>query len=267
MRFDGKVALVSGAGSGIGRATALGFGQHGARVVVADIDRAKAEAVASEIEAAEGIAVALEADAGTPAGVEAMIGGAVRTFGGLDILHNNAYGQPTLPAGRSRLAFTGDIDEAVWTHTIELGLTGVFRATKRAIPELLARGGGAIVNTASISGLFADFAIGAYNAAKAGVINLTRVTAIEYAARGIRVNCVCPGAIDTPLLRPSLAIPGFAETTTAMIPMRRLGRPEEMANVVLFLASDLASYVTGAAVVADGGLTAQTGLPSRIPLP
>ncbi len=267
MRFDGKVALVSGAGSGIGRATALAFATHGARVVVADIDRAKAEAVVAEIAAAGAPAVAILADAGTPAGVEAMIGGAVRAFGGLDILHNNAFGQPALPPGRSRLAFIGDVDEAVWSHTIELGLTGVFRAMKRAIPELLARGGGAIVNTASISGLFADFAIGAYNAAKAGVINLTRVAAIEYAARGIRVNCVCPGAIDTPLLRPSLAIPGFAEATTAMIPMRRLGRPEEMAACVLFLASDLASYVTGAALVADGGLTAQTGLPTRIPLP
>lgn len=267
MRFDGKIALVSGAGSGIGRATALAFAAHGARVAVADIDRAKAEAVVAEIAAAGATAVAIVADAGTPAGIEAMIGGAVRTLGGLDILHNNAFGQPALPAGRRRLAFIGDVDEAVWTHTIELGLTGVFRAMKRAIPELLARGGGAIVNTASISGLFADFAIGAYNAAKAGVINLTRVAAIEYAARGIRVNCVCPGAIDTPLLRPSLAIPGFAEATTAMIPMRRLGRPEEMAGCVLFLASDLASYVTGAALVADGGLTAQTGLPSRIPLP
>ncbi len=267
MRFDGKVALVSGAGSGIGRATALAFAAHGARVAVADIDRAKAEAVVAEIAGAGATAVAIVADAGTPAGIEAMIGGAVRALGGLDILHNNAFGQPALPPGWSRLAFIGDVDEAVWTHTIELGLTGVFRAMKRAIPELLARGDGAIVNTASISGLFADFAIGAYNAAKAGVINLTRVAAIEYAARGIRVNCVCPGAIDTPLLRPSLAIPGFAEATTAMIPMRRLGRPEEIASVVLFLASDLASYVTGAAVVADGGLTAQTGLPTRIPLP
>ena len=172
-----------------------------------------------------------------------------------------------LPSGQRRLAFLGDLDERVWTHTIELGLTGVFRAMKRAIPELLARGGGAIVNTASISGLFADFAIGAYNAAKAGVVNLTRVAAIEYAARGIRVNCVCPGAIDTPLLQPSLSIPGFESQTLQMIPMRRLGRPEEIAGVVMFLASDLAAYVTGAAIVADGGLTAQTGLPTRIPLP
>ena len=267
MRFDGKVALVSGAGSGIGRATAMGFAARGARVVVADIDEAKARAVAAEIEAAGGAALAIAADAASPAGIDAMIGGAVEAFGGLDILHNNAFGQPSLPAGRSRLALSGDIDEAVWSHTIEVGLTGVFRATKRAIPELLRRGGGAIVNTASISGLFADFAIGAYNAAKAGVVNLTRVTAIEYARRGIRVNCVCPGAIDTPLLQPSLSIPGFAEATTAAIPMHRLGRPEEIAGVVLFLASDLASYVTGAAVVADGGLTAQTGLPTRIPLP
>ena len=267
MRFDGKVALISGAGSGIGRATAMGFAARGAQVAVSDIDRVKAEAVTAEIAAAGGKAIAIVADAGAPAGIEAMVAGTVEAFGGLDILHNNAYGQPPLPAGQSRLAFTGDIDEKVWTHTIDLGLTGVFRATKRALPELLKRGGGVIVNTASISGLFADFAIGAYNAAKAGVINLTRVTAIEYAGRGIRVNCVCPGAIDTPLLRPSLSLPGFAEATLAQIPMRRLGRPEEIGNVVMFLASDLASYVTGAAVVADGGLTVQTGMPSRIPLP
>jgi len=267
MRFDGKVVLISGGGSGIGRATALGFAGLGAKVAVADIDGAKAAAVVTEIAGKGGSAVAITADAAAAAGVEAMVAGAVAAFGGLDILHNNAFGQPTLPAGQSRLAFTADVDDKVWTYTIDLALTGVFRATKRAIPELLKRGGGAIVNTASISGLFADFAIGAYNAAKAGVVNLTRVTAIEYASRGIRVNCICPGAIDTPLLRPSLSLPGFAEGTLAAIPMRRLGRPEEMANVVLFLASDLASYVTGAAIVADGGLTAQTGLPTRIPVP
>ena len=267
MRFDGKVVLVSGAGSGIGRATALGFGERGAKVGVADIDGARAQAVAEEIAKAGGVALAITADAGAPAGIEAMIGGTVKAFGGLDILHNNAFGQPPLPPGQSRLAFTGELDDQVWAHVINIGLTSVFRATKRALPELVKRGGGAIVNTASISGLFADFAIGAYNAAKAGVINFTRVTAIEYAGRGIRVNCVCPGAIDTPLLRPSLSLPGFADGTIAQIPMRRLGRPEEIANVVMFLASDLASYVTGAAVVADGGLTVQTGMPSRIPLP
>ena len=155
----------------------------------------------------------------------------------------------------------------MWTHTIELGLTGVFRATKRAIPELLKRGGGAIVNTASISGLFADVAIGAYNAAKAGVINLTRVTAVEYAAPRHPRQLRLPGR-DRHAAAATVAgsIPGFAEGTVAAIPMRRLGRPEEMANVVMFLASDLASYVTGAAVVADGGLTAQTGLPAA-PVP
>jgi NAD(P)-dependent dehydrogenase (short-subunit alcohol dehydrogenase family) len=161
MRFDGKVALISGAGSGIGRATALGFAARGARVGVADIDRARADAVAEEITKAGGTALALAADAAAPEGIEAMIAGTVKAFGGLDILHNNAFGQPRLPEGQRRLAFLGDLDERVWTHTIELGLTGVFRAMKRAIPELLARGGGAIVNTASISGLFADFAIGA----------------------------------------------------------------------------------------------------------
>ena len=207
MRFDGKVALVSGAGSGIGRATAMGFAARGQGGGGGSSMPARRRGGGRRDRQRRRRALAITADTGTPAGIDAMVGGTVRAFGGLDILHNNAFGQPALPAGKSRLAFTGDLDERVWTHTIELGLTGVFRATKRAIPELLARGGGAIVNTASISGLFADYAIAAYNTAKAGVINLTRVTAIEYAGRGIRVNCVCPGAIDTPLLRPSLVHP------------------------------------------------------------
>ena len=161
MRLDGEVALVSGAGSGIGRATAVGFAARGAQVAVADLDRAKAEAVTTEIVGAGGKAIAIAADVGTPAGIEAMVGGTVEAFGGIDILHNNAFGQPPLHPGQSRLAFTGELDEQVWAHVINIGLTSVFRGTKRAIPELLKRGGGAIVNTASISGLFADYAIGA----------------------------------------------------------------------------------------------------------
>jgi meso-butanediol dehydrogenase/(S,S)-butanediol dehydrogenase/diacetyl reductase len=135
---------------------------------------------------------------------------------------------------------------------------------KHAIPRMLERGGGAIVNTASISGLYADYGIAAYNAAKAGVVNLTRVVAIEYARLGIRCNCICPGAIDTPLLG-AVAQPAIAARFKEVIPMGRLGRPEEMANVILFLASDLASFVTGAAFVADGGQTAKTGSPSFLP--
>jgi meso-butanediol dehydrogenase/(S,S)-butanediol dehydrogenase/diacetyl reductase len=146
---------------------------------------------------------------------------------------------------------------------IGVNLKGVWLCMKYELPQMIAQGGGAIVNTASISGLFADYGIAAYNAMKSAVVNFTRTVAVEYAGDGIRCNCICPGAIDTPLLQRSLSIPGFADATIAAIPQGRLGRPEEMANVVLFLASDLASYVNGAAFVADGGLTAKTGIPTR----
>jgi meso-butanediol dehydrogenase/(S,S)-butanediol dehydrogenase/diacetyl reductase len=262
MRFDGKVCLVTGAGSGIGRATAIGFAQRGGMVVSADVNGAKADEVAAEITAAGGTAIAVVADMAVVADIDAMVARTVERFGRLDVLHNNAFGVPAT-LQRSRTARFADIDQAVWDYTIQVGLTAVMQATRRALPIMQRQGGGAIVNTASISGLFADYGIAAYNAMKAGVVNLTRVVAVEYARDGIRCNCVCPGAIDTPLLQRTLSIPGFAEATNAAIPMGRLGRPEEMAAVVLFLASELASYVTGAAIVADGGLTAKTGIPSR----
>lgn len=264
MDFTGKVGLVTGGGSGIGRATAIGFAQRGGTVAVADVSREKADAVAAEIAALGGTAIALVADMAVAAEIDAMVSRAVERFGRLDMLHNNAFGVPAAMQ-RNRSARFADIDQAVWDYTIQVGLTAVMQATRCVLPIMQRQGGGAIVNTASISGLFADYGIAAYNAMKAAVVNLTRVVAIEYARDGIRCNCVCPGAIDTPLLQRTLSIPGFADATNAAIPMGRLGRPEEMAAVVLFLASDLASYVTGAAFVADGGLTAKTGIPSRLP--
>jgi meso-butanediol dehydrogenase / (S,S)-butanediol dehydrogenase / diacetyl reductase len=262
MRFDGKIGLITGAGSGIGRATALGFAQRGGKGVVTDGNGDGAGAVAAEITASGGSAMAIVADMSKPADIEAMIARTMEQFGRLDVLHNNAFGvPPTLR--QNRIARSAEIDQTVWDYTIQIGLTAVMQATRAALPIMQKQGGGAIVNTASISGLFADYGIAAYNVMKAGVINFTRVVAVEYAAHNIRCNCICPGAIDTPLLQRSFSIPGFHDATRAAIPMGRLGRPEEMANVVLFLASDLASYVNGAAFVADGGLTAKTGIPTR----
>jgi meso-butanediol dehydrogenase / (S,S)-butanediol dehydrogenase / diacetyl reductase len=263
MRFDGKAGLVTGAGSGIGRATAMGFAHRGGAVVVADINGDNANRVATEITAAGGKAIAIVADVTKPADIE-MIARTTKEFGRLDFLHNNAFGLPRMPGRSGGAAAAADTDDQVWNATLEVGLTAVFRAIKWAVPVMRAQGSGAIVNTASISGLYADYGIVAYNAAKAGVVNLTRVAAIEYARAGIRVNCICPGAIDTPLLAAN-ARPAMSEKIKDAIPMGRLGRPEEMANVILFLASDLASFVTGAAYVADGGQIAKTGTPSFLP--
>lgn len=263
MRFDGKAGLVTGAGSGIGRATAIGLAQRGGAVAVADLSAEAARAVAAEINGAGGSAIAITADLTKPSEIEAMIARTFDAFGRVDMLHNNAFGVPS-SVQRRRMARVAELDQEVWDYTLQVGLTAVMQTTRRVLPVMQTQGSGAIVNTASISGLFGDYGIAAYNAMKAGVVNFTRVVAMEYAGDNIRCNCICPGAIDTPLLQRSLTtIQGFADATIAAIPMGRLGRPEEMANVVFFLASDLASYVTGAAFVADGGLTAKTGIPTR----
>ena len=265
MQFNGKAGLVTGGGSGIGRATAIGFARLGGRVAVADINGENANKVAAEIAGAGGKAIAIVCDVTRAADIDMMSTRTKAEFGRIDMLHNNAFGLPAAASSNQVASRTADVTDEIWNYMIEVGLSAVFRTMKPVLPIMRAQGSGAIVNTASISGLRADYGIPAYNAAKAGVINLTRAVAIEYSPYGIRANCVCPGAIDTPLLAPALAQPGFADRIREAIPVGRLGKLEEMANVVLFLASDLASFVTGAALVADGGQTAKTGSPSFIP--
>lgn len=255
IEFKGKAGLVTGGGSGIGRATAVGFARAGGAIVVADYNELSANEVVEEIIGFGGKAAAIRADVSRQNDILNAIRFAVESFGRLDFLHNNAFAFPPGVSLATRLADTTDDS---WEHTLNVGLTSCFRGMRAAIPIMRSQGGGAMVNTASISGLFADQGIAAYNAVKAGVINLTRVAAVEYGRYGIRANCVCPGVIDTALIASAVSIPGIREKMAKRIPLKRLGKPEDVANVVLFLASDLASFVTGAAYVVDGGQTVDT---------
>jgi meso-butanediol dehydrogenase / (S,S)-butanediol dehydrogenase / diacetyl reductase len=254
-RFEGRSAVVVAAGSGIGAATARGLAAEGARVVVADLSGRRAEGVEESIRSAGGEAISIKMDAADPDGVRAAIDLVLARWGRIDVLHNNA--------GFTTVAPLEEIDLETWNRILAVNLTGTFLGMKHAIPPMRRQGGGAIVNTASISGLAGDFGVAAYNAAKAGVINLTRAAALENARHGIRVNCVCPGGIDTRVS--AILAPGredeFRRRMGAAHPIGRMGRPEEVAAAVLFLASDEASFVSGEAVVVDGAVSAQTGLP------
>ncbi|GIX46676.1 MAG: short-chain dehydrogenase [Candidatus Tectimicrobiota bacterium] len=255
MRFRNKVALITAAGSGIGAATARGFARDGGAVMVADLSGRRAQAVAEEIRQSGGEARWQKMDAADPEAVQATVAATLEAFGRLDVLVNNAgYAVP------------GPLHELsleAWQRTLAVTLTSVFLGLKYVVPLMRRQGGGAIVNTASVSGLRGDYGMAAYNAAKAGVINLTRAAALENAAYGIRVNCVCPGGIDT--RAPELLAPGraeaFRQAMVAIHPLGRMGKAEEVAEAILFLASDAAAFVTGASLVVDGGLLAHTGLP------
>ena len=246
---DGKVALVTGGGSGIGRATALVFAREGAKVVVADIVVTGGEETVRLIKAAGGEAVFIKADVSKAAEVEALVKKTVETHGRLDCAFNNA-------GIEGEVAQTPNCTEE--NSTIAINLKGVWLCLKYEIPQMLKQGGGAIVNTASVAGLVGFQGIPAYVASKHGVAGLTKTAALEYAKAGIRVNAVCPGVIHTPMVeRAFRASPQMAEAAIAMEPVGRLGKPEEIAEAVVWLCSDAASFVTGLPMVVDGGLVAQ----------
>jgi NAD(P)-dependent dehydrogenase (short-subunit alcohol dehydrogenase family) len=249
MRLAGKIALITGAGSGIGRATAELFAREGASVAVADYDEAAAQATCAAICAAGGRAIALAADVADPAQVETMMDKAMQAFGGLDILFNNA----------AVLIFGSvpDTSFADWQRVMNVNLNGVFLCCKAAIPHLRARGGGSIINMSSSTGAHdGNGNAAAYVTSKGGVTLLTRCLAVDHAADNIRVNAIAPGPTDTPMLRRNMTqaeIDAFAKT----FPVQRLGQPHEIAAAALFLASDEASFVTGSILAVDGGQTAQ----------
>jgi NAD(P)-dependent dehydrogenase (short-subunit alcohol dehydrogenase family) len=251
MRLKGKVAIITGAGSGLGRATALLFAGEGAKVVVAANREKDGEQTVKSIKEAGGDAIFAQVDVTKAADLEHAIKAAMDKYGKLDIMLNNA-GTP----GPGKLI--ADITEEEWNRVISVNLTGVFLGTKYAIPEMLKGGGGVIINVSSVAGVSPRRYTAAYSAAKAAVIQLTRVTALEYARKNIRVNCILPGPIDTPFFTKvaggdpeKIAI--FKEMVRNEVPLGRFARPEEIAQVALFLASDEASYITGAAFAADGG--------------
>lgn len=252
-RFAGRTVLVTGAASGIGAAAARRFHAEGASVMLGDRDAEKLSAVTEEIDPEGARAAARVLDVAEREAVEAFTEEAVERFGALHVVFNNA--------GIGAFGRTDDLDPEAWHRTIAVDLHSVYYGCRAALPHLRAAGGGAIVNTASVSGLFGDAGLTAYNAAKAGVVNYTRSLAIDHGPEGIRANAVCPGLIDTALARGVLGNAALLEDYRARIPTGRPGRSEEVAAVVCFLASDEASYVNGAAVPVDGALTASTNQP------
>ena len=250
-RLEGKAALVTGAGSGIGRAAAEVFAREGARVIVSDVNVSGGEETVATIQKKGGEARFIRCDISKPAEVEALIRGTVEAFGRLDCAVNNA--------GISGvMAPTADYPEEMWDRIMATNLKGVWLCMKQEIQQMLKQGGGSIVNTASAAGLVGVAMAPAYVAAKHGVVGLTKTAALEYAKANIRINAVCPGVVRTPMI--TVATDGHPEIEAAVIaaePVGRMGQPEEIGEALVWLSSSAASFITGAALPVDGGLVAQ----------
>lgn len=250
MRLQGRVALITGAASGIGRESALLFAREGAQVVVADLDAKAGEAVAAEIGAAGGDAIAVACDVARAGDVEATVAAAERRFGALHVVFNNAGIFPAQDGSPV------DTPEAVFDQVMAVNVKGVFFGCKYGIPALLRAGGGSIVNTASfVAVMGAATSQVAYTASKGAVLAMTREIAVEYARQGIRANSLCPGPVNTPLLAELLAKPEARARRFVHLPMGRLAEAPEIAKAALFLASEESSYVNGATFLVDGGIT------------
>jgi NAD(P)-dependent dehydrogenase (short-subunit alcohol dehydrogenase family) len=248
MRLKGKTAIITGSGGGQGRTAAVLFAKEGARVVVTDWDKEIGRETTGLIEKNGGEAVFVHADVSKDSDVKNLVETATKNFGRLDILYNNA--------GSVKFNQLADLTEEEWDYTVDIEMKGVWLCTKYAIPKLIEAGGGSIINTASVAGLLGLPTQGAHCAAKAGVIALTRVTAIEYAKQGIRANAICPGLIRTPATFHLLDDPTFLEFVQQNHPIGRLGEPEDIAPLALYLASDESCFMTGSIITIDGGWTA-----------
>jgi NAD(P)-dependent dehydrogenase (short-subunit alcohol dehydrogenase family) len=257
MAARGRVAIVSGGAQGIGKAAVIAFAREGYRVALADVDAAAGERVSRTIGSSAGEALFIHADVSRADDARDVVARTVAAFGGVDVVFNNAGIQPP-----DSYKTAEDLDEAVWDRVMDVNVKGCFLLYKYAIPEMRRRGGGVIVNNASVQGLQSQKLVPAYAASKGAVLSLTRNLALDYAGANIRVVAICPGSVDTPMLRATAALASPDDSGSLLSdwgrrhPLGRIGRPEEIADVVVFLASEKASFITGEYVCVDGGLMA-----------
>ena len=254
MRLKNKVAIITGAGSGQGRAAALIFSREGARIAVSDWKPELGDETVTLVKKAGGEAIFIRSDVSDSADVQNLVRITVSTYGRIDILYNNAGVGFSSPLSMSDVINTPEAD---WDRVIAINLRSMYLTAKYGIPEMLKTGGGSIINTASIAALIGSEAAHAYTAAKGGMVALSRALAVEFGPKNIRVNCICPGAIDTPMIAPVIDPLKKSGEPFMRSPIRRLGMPEDIANCALYLASDESSFMTGATLVVDGGYIAQ----------